>query len=160
MTGNFVQIDPKGNQVEGRFFIERPGKMRFEYQEDYPLRIISDGDQVYVHNKKLNNWKNYPLRQTPVKLLLGRKITLDSKSVKSIENTSGLTIVTLGDKTAFGNQRIKMMFDSETYELRQWNTIDKQGGETQVLVFDVRDGVTFARNVFRVNKEAIRRSRS
>jgi outer membrane lipoprotein-sorting protein len=150
MTGNFVQIDPKGQQVEGRFFIQRPGKMRFEYEKSYPLRIISDGKGVFVHNKKLKNWKVYPLNKTPVKLLLGTKITLDSKSVKDVQEQDGLTIVTLGDKSVFGNQRIKMMFDSKTYDLRQWNTVDEQGGETQILVFDVREGVRFERNVFRV----------
>ena len=159
MTGNFIQIDPKGNQVEGRFFIERPGKMRFEYEKSYPLQIISDGDQVYVHNKKLKNWRNYPLSKTPVKLLLGDRITLDNKSVRKVEDDAGLTIVTLGNKSVFGNQTIKMMFDSQTYDLRQWNTVDKQGGETQVLIFDVREGVRFAKNVFRVNKEAIAKTR-
>jgi outer membrane lipoprotein-sorting protein len=158
MTGNFLQIDPRGNQVEGRFFIKRPGKMRFEYEESYPLRIISDGKGVFVHNKKLKNWKVYPLNKTPVKLLLGNKITLDSKSVKDVREDAGLTIVTLGDKSVFGNQRIKMMFDSKTYDLRQWNTVDEQGGETQVLIFDVQEGVQFARNVFRVPYDEVHRN--
>ncbi|MEO0636261.1 MAG: outer membrane lipoprotein carrier protein LolA [Pseudomonadota bacterium] len=160
MTGNFLQIDPRGRQVEGRFFIQRPGKVRFEYEESYPLRIISDGKGVFVHNKKLKNWKVYPLNKTPLKLLLGNEITLDSDSVKSVQEDQGLTIVELGNKSVFGNQRIKMMFDTATYDLRQWNTIDEQGGETQVLVFDVRDGVTFARSVFRVPYDEVRASRS
>lgn len=160
MTGNFLQIDPRGEQVEGRFFILRPGKVRFEYQESYPLRIISDGKGVFIHNKKLKNWKVYPLNKTPLKLLLGNKITLDSKSVKSVQENEGLTVVELGDKSVFGNQRIKLMFDTATYDLRQWNTIDEQGGETQVLVFDVQEGVKFARNVFRVPYDEVKKSRS
>ncbi|MEN0088688.1 MAG: outer membrane lipoprotein carrier protein LolA [Pseudomonadota bacterium] len=159
MTGNFLQIDPRGRQVEGRFFIKRPGKVRFEYEESYPLRIISDGKGVFIHNKKLKNWKVYPLNKTPLKLLLGNQITLDSKSVKSVQEDQGLTIVELGDKSVFGNQRIKMMFDTATYDLRQWNTIDEQGGETQVLVFDMREGVKFARNVFRVPYDEVNSSR-
>ncbi|MEM1365520.1 MAG: outer membrane lipoprotein carrier protein LolA [Pseudomonadota bacterium] len=159
MTGNFLQIDPRGNQVEGRFFIQRPGKVRFEYEESYPLRIISDGKGVFIHNKKLKNWKVYPLGKTPLKLLLGNQISLNSQSVKSVQEDQGLTIVELGDKAVFGNQRIKMMFDTATYDLRQWNTIDEQGGETQVLVFDVREGVKFARSVFRVPYDEVNASR-
>ncbi|MEO0497759.1 MAG: outer membrane lipoprotein carrier protein LolA [Pseudomonadota bacterium] len=159
MTGSFLQIDPRGEQVEGRFFILRPGKVRFEYEESYPLRIISDGKGVFIHNKKLKNWKVYPLNKTPLKLLLGNQITLDSKSVRNVQENEGLTVVELGDKSVFGNQRIKLMFDTATYDLRQWNTIDEQGGETQVLVFDVQEGVKFARNVFRVPYDEVKKSR-
>jgi len=150
MTGEFVQFGPKGQQIGGKFFIERPGKLRFNYEKPSPVRVISDGKTVVIGNAKLKTWDIYPLSKTPLKLLLGERIDLNGAMVKSVKVDSDLTTVILGDRSIFGSSTIAMMFDTQTYDLRQWTITDAQGKDTTVMIFNVQTGVTFAESVFEV----------
>ncbi len=112
MTGEFIQFSPSGQQVGGKFFIERPGKLRFNYNDPSPLRVIADGKTVVIGNQKLRTWDIYPLSKTPLKLLLADRINLGSKMVKSVDVAPDLTTIVLGDKSIFGDSTITLMFDS------------------------------------------------
>ncbi|MEM6460814.1 MAG: outer membrane lipoprotein carrier protein LolA [Pseudomonadota bacterium] len=150
MTGEFVQFGPRGQQIGGKFFIERPGKLRFNYEEPSPVRVIADGKSVVIGNRKLRTWDIYPLGKTPLKLLLADRINLNSKMVRSVTVEPDLTTIVLGDKSIFGNSTITLMFDSQNYDLRQWTITDPQGKDTTVMIFNVQEDVTFAENVFEV----------
>ena len=56
MSGEFVQFGPKGEQTGGKFYIERPGKIRFNYEKPSPIRVVADGKSVVINNKKLDTW--------------------------------------------------------------------------------------------------------
>ncbi|TIQ00834.1 MAG: outer membrane lipoprotein carrier protein LolA, partial [Mesorhizobium sp.] len=60
MTGEFVQFGPKGEQTGGKFFLERPGKIRFNYDGTSNFRVISDGKSVVILNKRLKTSDLYP----------------------------------------------------------------------------------------------------
>ncbi|MFT5489558.1 MAG: outer membrane lipoprotein-sorting protein [Alphaproteobacteria bacterium] len=150
MTGEFIQFGPNGEQTGGKFFIERPGKLRFNYEAPSPIRVISDGKAVVIGNRKLRTWDLYPLSKTPLKLLLSDRIDLSADTVKSVTEDPDLTTIVLGNKSIFGDSTISMMFDPKTFELRQWTIRDAQGKDTSVMVFNVKTGVTFAKNVFDV----------
>ncbi|MDR7145757.1 outer membrane lipoprotein carrier protein LolA [Rhizobium sp. BE258] len=155
MQGEFVQFGPRGEQTGGKFFIERPGKLRFNYDDPSPIRVIADGKNVAIGNLKLKTWNLYPLSKTPLSLLLAQKINLSDGSVKSVKEESDLTTIALGNNTVFGNSTITMMFDPKTYDLRQWTITDNQGKDTSVMVFNVKTGVQFDDKVFRVPYESI-----
>ena len=159
MTGEFVQFGPTGQQTAGKFFLERPGKLRFNYEAPSPVRVIADGKSVVIGNRKLRTWDIYPLGKTPLKLLLSERIDLDSKMVKSVQVEPDLTTIVLGDKTIFGKSTITMLFDSKTYELRQWTITDAQGKDTTVMIFNVQNGVRFADTVFKVPYDQVYKSR-
>lgn len=154
MTGEFVQIGPSGQQTGGKFFIERPGKLRFNYDPPSPLRVISDGRSVVVGNSQLGTWDLYPLSSTPLKLLLSRHIDLSGSMVKSVKQGPDLTTIVLGDHSLFGNSTITMMFDPSTYDLKQWTITDPQGKDTTVMIYNVQTGVQLADNIFRIPQSA------
>ncbi|NLS05723.1 outer membrane lipoprotein carrier protein LolA [Rhizobium sp. P32RR-XVIII] len=155
MQGEFVQFGPRGEQTGGKFYIQRPGKLRFNYDNPSPIRVISDGRNVAVGNLKLKTWSLYPLSKTPLSLLLARRIDLSDGSVKSVKEESDLTTIALGNRTIFGSSTITMMFDPKTYDLRQWTITDNQGKNTSVMVFNVKTGAQFDDKVFRVPYESI-----
>lgn len=158
MMGEFVQLSPDGNQVAGKFFLSRPGKLRFNYEKPSTVRVISDGKNLAVGNQKLKTWSLYPLRTTPLKLLLSNKIDLKSKTIKSVVETDALTTIVMGNKSVFGNSTITMMFDPKTYELLQWTIKDAQGKDTTVMIFNTQSGIKFANSVFRVPYESARKN--
>ncbi|WP_271897642.1 outer membrane lipoprotein carrier protein LolA [Candidatus Phyllobacterium onerii] len=151
LTGSFVQFGPRGDQTGGTFYIERPGKIRFNYNKPSPIRVISDGKSVVINNRKLDTWDLYPLSKTPLKLLLSDQIDLSTKSVKSVKQEPDMTTIVLGDKSIFGNSTISMMFDPKTSDLRQWTITDAQGLDTTVMITDVRTGVRFADDMFKID---------
>lgn len=155
MQGEFVQFGPRGEQTGGKFFIQRPGKLRFNYDDPSPMRVIADGKNVAIGNTKLKTWDLYPLSKTPLSLLLAPHIDLSADMVKGVKEESDLTTISLGNNTIFGNSTITMMFDPKTYDLRQWTITDNQGKDTSVMIFNVKTGIAFDDKVFKVPYEVI-----
>lgn len=156
MSGEFVQFGPNNQQTGGKFFLERPGKIRFNYDGKSNFRVISDGKSVVILNKRLNTSDLYPLSKTPLKLLLDTKIDLSGGRVKSIKEESDLTTIQLADKSVFGNSKITMMFDPKSYDLRQWTITDAQGKDTTVMIYNTKEGVSFPADTFAIDYTANR----
>ncbi len=150
MTGEFIQFGPKGEQTGGKFFLERPGRIRFNYEAPSPMRVISDGKYVVIGNRKLRTWSIYPLSKTPLKLLLDKTIDLGGQMVRKVSESDDLVTIVLGDKSIFGDSSITMMFDPATNDLRQWTITDNRGQETTVMIFNTQTGVAFGPKVFEV----------
>jgi outer membrane lipoprotein-sorting protein len=157
MMGEFVQFGPRGEQTGGKFYIERPGKLRFNYEAPSPMRVIADGKNVVIGNQKLKTWDLYPLSKTPLSLLLSDKIDLSNSKVRSVKEEADLTTIVLGDKSIFGDSTITLMFDPKTYDLRQWTTTDAQNKDTTVMIFNVQSGVNFEKRVFNINYDEVRK---
>jgi outer membrane lipoprotein-sorting protein len=151
MTGEFVQFGPRGEQTGGKFYIERPGKIRFNYEGNSGFRVISDGESVVLDNRKMKTMDLYPLSKTPLKLLLDERIDLSGNKVRSVKEEDDLTTIQLADKSVFGNSTITMMFDPKSYELRQWTITDAQGKDTTVMIFDVQQGVKLDPGLFTID---------
>ncbi|WP_455474033.1 LolA family protein [Bartonella sp. B30(2025)] len=148
MTGDFIQFSPKGKVTEGKFYLERPGKIRFAYKQ-LPLQIIADGKFVGINNRALNTWNFSNLSQTPMKFLLGNKIDLSSGRLLAFREDPGAITIVLRDDT-IGRGQIKMVFDAKSYALRQWTIIDQQNLETTVQIMNVRTGVRFVDGMFKL----------
>ena len=128
----------------------RDGKLRFNYDDPSPMRVIADGRNVAIGNVKLKTWDLYPLSKTPLSLLLAQRIDLSAGMVKGVKEESDLTTIALGNNTVFGNSTITMMFDPKTYDLRQWTITDNQGKDTSVMIFNTQTGVKFDKSVFAI----------
>ena len=76
LVGNFVQVGPDGSKTKGDFYIQKPGKVRFEYEAPSPIAIIADGSSLAVRDRKLATQDIYPLSQTPLRFLLSDRIDL------------------------------------------------------------------------------------
>ncbi|WP_028737791.1 outer membrane lipoprotein carrier protein LolA [Ciceribacter selenitireducens] len=150
MMGEFVQFGPRGEQTGGKFFIQRPGKLRFNYDKPSPMRVIADGKNVVIGNVKLKTWDLYPLSKTPLSLLLSEKIDLGNKMVRDVKQEADLTTIVLGDRTIFGDSTITLMFDPKTFDLRQWTITDVQAKDTSVMIFNVQNGVQLDPSVFEI----------
>jgi len=151
MEGEFVQFGPRGDQVGGHFYIERPGRLRFDYDTKNNFKVIADGKSVAVSNPRMKTWNVYPLDKTPLTLLLANKIDLSGDKLKSVKQDADLTTIKLADRSVFGNSQLTMMFDPKTYALRQWTITDPQGKNTTVMIFNVKEGVSLDPSLFTIN---------
>jgi outer membrane lipoprotein-sorting protein len=136
LSGDFVQIGADGRRTKGQFYLEKPGKVRFEYEPPSPIDIIANGRDVVVRDRKLATQDLYPLSQTPLRFLLADKIDLlrDTNVVAVYADTAFATVVVEEKQALLGTSRLMMMFDSKNYELRQWVITDPQGFDTTVAL--------------------------
>lgn len=155
MMGEFIQFGPRGEQTEGKFFIERPGKLRFNYEPPAAFRVTSDGQTVVLENTRMRTADVYPLARTPLKLLLDDRIDLSEDKVRRVSEDEDLTTIELADTSMFGDSTITMMFDPQTYELRQWTVTDARGQDTTVMIYNVQQGVDFDPSVFAIDTQRI-----
>lgn len=138
MNGLFTQVEGDGTRTTGRFFLTKPGKIRFQYDRPNPLEIVADGRDVVVRDRKANTQDLYPLNQTPLRYLLNDKIDLtrDAK-VLGVFKDQDMVSVTIEEKGNFTEGQLTLFFDATTLDLRQWTIIDGRGNETAVAVQNV-----------------------
>jgi outer membrane lipoprotein-sorting protein len=142
LVGNFTQVGPDGSKADGKFFLQKPGKVRFYYQRPSTTDIIADGKSLVVRDRKLATQDVYPLGQTPLKFLLDNHLDLarDSKVVAVYEEP-GIVSVAIEEETTFGGKaRVLIVFgtqDQKNFELKQWTITDPQGLDTTVAVSEL-----------------------
>ncbi len=155
MSGDFVQFGPSGDKTEGRFFMARPGKINFTYSAPATISVVSDGNSVLVHDKKLQTYDIWPLSKTPLKYLLQQKLDLSTfDKVSDVNLEADLVSVTIVDDSRFGGGKLTLIFDRATNELRQWSVIDDQGLQTSVSIYNVETGKRLAGDLFKINYSA------
>ena len=70
LQGSFEQVDSTDKRTTGRFYVQRPGKIRFDYAPPSGLRIIADGKNLAIEDSDLKTVEKYPIQSTPFRLLL------------------------------------------------------------------------------------------
>ena len=155
MDGEFVQYNPNGDQLQGKFFISRPGRVRFQYDPPTTVSVIADGKSVLVFDKKLQTYDIWPLSQTPLRLLLDKDLNLaTSDKVTRVGVAPDLVEVELHDETRFSAGTLDLIFDHSTYELRQWTVTDQQGLQTMVALYNVETGKPLDSSLFKIDYQA------
>jgi outer membrane lipoprotein-sorting protein len=153
MVGNFVQIGPDGRRVDGTFSIQKPGKVRFQYNPPSPIDIIADGSSVVVRDRSLETADYYPLSQTPLRYLLADHIDLlrDTDVISVSADDTFVTVVIEETQVIVGTNRLMIMFDAKNLQLKQWTVTDPQGLDTTVAVYNLDSQKKPDPNLFVIN---------
>ena len=152
LVGDFVQVGPDGARTEGQFFIQKPGKVRFEYKPPSRVDVIADGQSVVVRDRKLATQDLYPLSQTPLRYLLSDRIDLgrDTNLVSVAVDDVFVTLV-IEEKQFVGTNRLVLMFGAKDLQLRQWTVTDPQGYDTTVAVYNLDTKKKPDPDLFKIN---------
>ena len=139
LVGNFVQVGPDGTKTKGDFYIQKPGKVRFEYDPPSPIDIIADGSSVAVRDRNLATQDIYPLSQTPLRFLLSDHVNLmkDTKLVAVYADDVFITAVIEEKTGVVGTSKLMIMFSAKDMALKQWTVTDPQGYDTTVAVYNL-----------------------
>ena len=153
MTAEFAQIGGDGRRMSGVLYLQRPGKLRFEYDKPSTMEVVSDGSTVLVRDRKLNTSDPYPVSQTPLKFLLSSRIDLGRDiAVKAVGVDAEAARVSIEDSSTFGGtSKITLFFDPEVRELKRWRVVDPQGYTTTVTLSDIEKNRTIDPRIFMLN---------
>jgi outer membrane lipoprotein-sorting protein len=133
--GRFVQTNARGAITEGTFYLQRPGKARFEYDPPSGLVIASDGYKVTVMDRRLKTIQSYPLGLTPLSLFLARDIRLDKGvMVARVDRDAGGFSITARDGRRKAEGQIVLDFTGSPIALTGWTITDAQGRAVSVTL--------------------------
>ncbi len=129
----FFQIAPNGMVTEGHFVMERPGRLRFEYDPPSPLEIVADGSYLHYYDHELGQINSFAIEDTPIGVLVQETIRFDELvDVTEVSRDPGVIRVTLVDAEDPAMGSLTLVFVDHPLELRQWQVKDAQGLVTTV----------------------------
>ncbi|MCF6444807.1 outer membrane lipoprotein carrier protein LolA [Nereida sp. MMG025] len=154
--GEFTQINADGTISTGTIYIKRPGRIRFEYNPPEKTLVMAGGGQVAVFDGKgVNNPDQYPLKRTPLNLILERNVDLAKRNMVVGHTSDGATTTVKAqdpENPQYGN--IQLVFTANPTELRQWVITDDTGSQTTVILGDLQKGGSLSARLFNITQEA------
>lgn len=148
MKADFSQIDNSGKKVTGHFYLSRPGRMRFEFDQTDDF-IVADGMFVYYYDSELGEQSNAPISQTLADFILRKDLKLSGDITVMDVHKEGkfyhVTMVMTDDPDAGS---LRMVFQDSPFGLRMWRVVDAQGYITEVYLKNIETGIDLPRKLF------------
>jgi outer membrane lipoprotein-sorting protein len=149
LKAHFLQVAPNGTISQGTAWLERPGRMRFQYDPPSPLLLVAGHGLVVFHDKSLNQTSNFLISQTPLGILLAEHVRLQGDvTVTGLQRLPGQIQVSLVRTASPGDGTLTLVFTENPLSLRQWTVLDAQRQETRVTLYNAEIGGQFDPKLF------------
>lgn len=149
LEGNFRQVNPNNQVVEGKFYVRKPGLLRFDYAPPSRLRVVADGEYLSVEDHDLKTVDQYPLDKTPFRLLLSDNVDLASEAtILDVSRSESVASITLEDRAEGSRGRLQLFFSMPELELKEWVITDPQGLDTRIQLADLVTGNKMKKEFF------------
>lgn len=145
----FVQTTHDGTQLVGTFYLQRPGKLRFEYDPPIEDFVVADGLFIYFYDAELGEQTNAPIGQTLADFFLRKDLKIgEDVEVAELKRNGGFLQAKLIQKADPQAGSITLGFKEEPFELNKWRVVDGQGLITEIELFYFKEGVKHASDLF------------
>ena len=159
-SGRFAQFGADSSYSQGQIYLQRPGKLRFEYDAPSPLLIVSDGVTVTQQDRALETFDRVPLSATPLNYFLKENVNLaNDTEVIGLQKTAAEWRVTARDGSGEMDGAITMVFDAQSLALKEWIIADSFGGQTRVMLSGLRYNDRVDPRLFILRDDSDRRDR-
>lgn len=149
LKARFLQVAPNGGISQGTVWLERPGRMRFQYDPPSPLLLVAGHGLVVFNDKSLNQTSNIPISKTPLGILLSDHVRLQGDvTVTDMQRLPGQLQVSLVRTASPGDGTLTLVFADNPLTLKQWTVLDAQRQETRVTLLNVQTGGSFDPKLF------------
>lgn len=145
----FVQTTHDGTQMVGTFYLERPGKLRFEYDDPIEDFVVADGLFIYFYDSEAQQQTNAPIGQTLADFLLRDKIKFDDDiTLVDHRRIGDLIVVELVQTSDPEAGKLLLAFDADPLTLKKWRVVDAQGLITEVELFYLKKDIIHPDGIF------------
>jgi outer membrane lipoprotein-sorting protein len=149
LKAHFMQVAQDGGISQGTAWLERPGRMRFQYDPPAPFLLIAAHGVLTFHDSALQQTTNIGLGRTPLGILLADHVELSGAvTVTAIQRLPGQLQLTLVRTDSPGDGSLTLVFADPPLTLRQWTVVDAQRRETHVTLYNAQLGGTFDPSLF------------
>ena len=161
LRARFAQTAPDGARSEGVLSLQRPGRVRLDYDDPSPILMVADGSTVAIADFELETIDRAPIRSTPLRYLLGGTDVL-AEAVTEAGRSGGRLYVTLVDPDGEVDGRLTLVFDdpdpdapASDMTLSGWFAVDAMGGLTELNLTDAERDVRFDPRLFILDDEDV-----
>lgn len=152
--GNFIQTNADGSTMTGTFALNRPGRMRFDYDDPTPILIVSDGTTVAIEDSELETVDRGPIGATPLGIILSTQLDVEKDvDVLSVVQNDARIGVRVSDAKGELEGTMTMVFDKTSYALLGWLTVDANLQTTVVDLTEVETNIRVDPRLFRLNED-------
>lgn len=149
LAADFTQATPDGSIATGRFYLQRPGKMRWEYDPPTPILMVSNGSTITYFDRELAQISHIPTDSTLAGFLARPVIAFSGDvTVDSLTSEAGTVRITFHqtEKTDEGN--LTLEFSDKPLTIRSFIVKDSAGQITQVAFQDTHFGRPIDQELF------------
>jgi outer membrane lipoprotein-sorting protein len=160
--GTFVETGAGGQRRQGRFWLQRPGRMRFEYTDPAGLLVVSDGNNVKRYDPRLEVFRQVPLSATPLSTFLARNVRLDQgvRIDRVTRMQSGAFALTVRDGGRPNDGSVVLAFSGAPLRLQEWTITDAQGARTRTQLTTLTQASGLASSLFQLRDPTRRPGRN
>ena len=135
----------------GNCYIKYPLLMKCIYQNLKQKSVISNGKTVAIIKKKYKKIYYYPIRTTPLFIILKKeKILHLIRNNKPTKIDSSIIEFELNEKKS---NKLKIFFDKNSLEFKGWKTKDAYSNDVSFIIYDLKTNEIIEDEFFEIPKE-------
>lgn len=145
---DFIQTSSLGSRLSGQFYLDRPGRLRFNYNEVKDF-VVADGLFIYFYDSQLGEQSNAPIGQTLADFLLREDLRLTGDlAAQQVYKKGGFTYITVVQTSDPAAGHIELVFQDVPYELERWRVTDAAGERTEIVLKNMQKGMKLDSDLF------------
>ena len=156
LSGNFTQINSKGQEASGTLQISRPGKMRLTYNPPSPLLIVANGKWLITKDREADQVDYVSLDKTPAAFILRPLVRFSGDvEVTNVLPKGETTEISLIRKEDPDSGYITLVFYDDPIALKEWRVVDGQGVETRGSLSHIQSNIPLPANLFAIESPSL-----
>lgn len=154
LQARFQQIAPDGKRSTGTAYLDRPGRMRFDYDKPSGLLLVANNGQIVYQDRDIGQVTTIPVERTPLGLLLRPDLRLSGDvTVTGFQHVGHSLQVTVVRTATPSEGSLTLILNDQPLALRSWVVRDAQGRDTQIDLFDTRTPPSLPDSLFVLPKD-------
>ena len=138
-------------QTEGKFYLNRPGKFRWNYKTPYEQVIVSDGERIWIYDVDLEQvtvqTQSAGLPSSPMALLQDSAKLYQSFNVSPLDEHDGVYRLKLESKTS-ESDFTEIVVGVDAKGLRFMQLHDQFEQVTDIVFSDIKTNKDLAKEIF------------
>lgn len=165
IVSEFTQVSPNGGLATGKFYLQRPGKMRWEYNPPTPILMVSNGGDLVYYDSELEQVTHIPVGSTLISFLAQKKIRFNDEKgenavgITSFEEAAGVVRVGVAQREKPSEGNIVLEFFDSPLSLRKMVVTDASGNVTNVALNNAKFGEKIEQKLFEFDDPREKRRR-
>jgi outer membrane lipoprotein-sorting protein len=136
LRAQFQQVAPNRQVSAGTLSLEKPGKLRFQYDPPSPILVVSDGKVITLIDYDLKQVTRWPINDTPLRPLVRSDFIFgEDVKVLGIRRNEQWINVAITDPKKRDEGSMLLTFSRNPLRLTEWQVLDERG-QTTIVTLD------------------------
>lgn len=141
IVSDFTQFAPDGTLTNGKFFLKRPGKMRWQYNPPTPVLIVASGKQLVFFDRELEQVTYIPIDESLIGFMAKEQIRFDETvGITKFEKEHNVIRITLAERDKPTEGSLMLELTENPMIIRNMVITDSAGQVTSVSLNNAKFG--------------------